>query len=471
MSLSVLLISPPHGMIVTSKKAVTPPTSNPPLGLAYLAAVLEKNHIRVDIIDSDALGYGLEDILKKVAEFNPDVVGITGVTPTISTSLLIGKHIKQEYPSIKIVIGGVHAFFKWNEVIKNDFVDFVTVGEAEYSFLKLVKAIESKQPVSQIKGIVFRQNNKTVFTGPPDRLTNLDELPFPSRHLLPNDKYVALASVKLGGKPYASFMTSRGCPFNCSYCAAATLWNRQITYHSAEYVLKEIEHTINTIGAKYIHFVDDTFIIDKERVNKICDGIIEKGWNLKWSAKIRVKPLDEDLLRKMKAAGCKGLYLGIEFGSQRMLNYVSKGITLEDVREAVNLVNKVGGFNLQGYFMLGYPTETKEEILKTIEFAKSLDLYSASFSITMPYPGTPLYHHCKKNHLLLSEHWEDYSAQMGKILIKNENLSNKELKELFGKAYKEFYLRPSYILKALSSIRSFEEIKYYFSQGIKLALN
>jgi anaerobic magnesium-protoporphyrin IX monomethyl ester cyclase len=465
--MDVLLINPPYETLRTADKVPAPPGRYPPLGIAYIAAVLEKNDINVGILDAEILQLNLKEIIKYIDKVNPKIVGLTAFTVTIDTALDIAKSIKREFPHITIVIGGPHAFYQWGEILKKGGVDYVVIGEGEYTVLKLVRSLEEGSDISDIQGLAFKRDGEVISTAISPRILNLDELPFPARHLLPMDKYVAPFLVRLRGKPYTTLITSRGCPFNCQFCASK-MWERKVTYLSVERVGEELCYISQKLGIKYISFADDVFTLNKKRVHQICDIIIEKDLDLQWACEIRVGTVDEDLLVKMKEAGCRGLYIGMEFGDQRVLDFATKGTTLEEARDTVKIINKIGGFKTQGYFMLGYPTETKETIKRTIDFAKSLGLLTVAFSITVPFPGTELYKYCKENGLLIHEDWQRYSPKMGDMFIKLDDIDERELYELLKNANRGFYLRPSYIVKSLFSVRSLNDLKFYISVGLRM---
>jgi radical SAM superfamily enzyme YgiQ (UPF0313 family) len=463
--MKVLFINPPYGMLPTGDKIPSPPGCFPPLGLCYMAAVLEQNDIEVKILDADVLEYGMQEIIEYVEKERPDFVGLTSVTVTRNTALRIIEEIKKRHPEIISIIGGPHVHFLWEETLQNKFVDFCVIGEGEYVVLNLVKALGENKSFKNIEGLAFRSNGKIVSTGPSQRITKLDDLPLPARHLLPMEEYKSPFLVKVGGKPYTALMTSRGCPFRCKYCASSAMWNGRATYHSPEKVIEELVSVKEEFGIKYFTFSDDTFTVIKKRVDKICDGILENNLDMDWACLVRADTIDADVLKKMKSAGCKGVYMGIEFGNQRLLDFVDKRIDLKMVRDAVNLINRVGGLKLEGVFMIGYPTETRETINDTINFAKSLDLTAAAFSITVPYPGTELQTYCKENNLLINEDWSKYSPKKGETFIKLEDIDQNEISELLVKANREFYLRPKYIIKSLSNIRTLADLKYYTSQA------
>ncbi len=301
-----------------------------------------------------------------------------------------------------------------------------------------MEAIEGKQPLKNVRGITFRKGNEIIDTEPRHFIKNIDEIPFPSRDLLPMHLYQA------NGIRYTTMLTSRGCPFRCSFCSSSRLFGGFWRGRSPENVLEEIKIIYEDYGIRNVEFMDDTFTLDQKRAEKICDGIIREGWDISWGASSRVDTLSRKLVEKMKKAGCWILFLGIESGSQKILDSIGKRITLEQVRKAVKILKEFG-IQVLGSFIIGFLQDTVETINKTINFAKSLNLDYAEFSILTPYPGTPIYDYASKNGLLLTKDWSRYNAVEPVMRIKG--LTEKKLKSLFQKAYITFYLRPNIIFR------------------------
>ena len=432
--MKICLISPPY--ISAVKSAIG--TTSPPLGLAYLASVLRKNH-EVKIIDSNILDYTLEDVKRELKNFYPDVVGITSVTPSIPNAYAVAKTAKEIREDCTVIVGGPHVTFLPKQTLREcPFIDVVVKGEGEKTAEELMEAIEGKQPLKNVKGITFRKGNGIIDTEPRHFIKNIDEIPFPSRDLLPMHLYQA------NGIKYTTMLTSRGCPFRCSFCSSSRLFGGFWRGRSPENVLEEIRIIYEDYGTRNVEFMDDTFTLDQKRAEKICDGIIREGWDISWGASSRVDTLSRKLVEKMKKAGCWILFLGIESGSQKILDSIGKRITLQQVRKAVKIVKEFG-IQVLGSFIIGFLRDTVETINKTIKFAKSLNLDYAEFSILTPYPGTPIYDYASKNGLLLTKDWSRYNAVEPIMRIKG--LTEKQLKSLFQKAYITFYLRPSTIFK------------------------
>ena len=451
--MKICLISPPYNSAVKSVVGV----SSPPLGLAYIASVLRQSH-EVKIIDSNILNYTIGDVEEELRSFNPDVVGITSVTPSIYEAYKVAETAKKVREDCKVVLGGPHATFMPRQTMEEcEYIDIIVRGEGEETTSELIENIEKGAPLNEVKGITFREKNKIIDTEPRPFIKNIDDIPFPSRDLLPMQLY------KFNGVKYTTMLTSRGCPFKCSFCSSSRLFGGYWRGRSPENVLEEMKIVYEEYGIRNIEFTDDTFTLNQERAEKICDEIIKQGWDISWGASSRVDTLSKKLVEKMKKAGCWIIFLGIESGSQKILDAIGKRITLEQVKKAVKIL-KDAGIQVLGSFIIGFVQDTKETIKETIKFAKSLNLNYAEFSILTPYPGTPIFDYAKKHGVLLTEDWSKYTAV--EPIVKIEGVSEKEIKALFQKAYITFYLRPRIVMEWLKN-KQFSFMK----SGIKAVIN
>jgi anaerobic magnesium-protoporphyrin IX monomethyl ester cyclase len=415
----------------------------PPLGLASLAAVLEENGHSVRIIDASALGASLSWVQHEIRKEQPNIVGVTSTTPTIQEALAIVEAAKDGCPSAITIVGGPHVTFLPVETLREcSQLDVVCVGEGERTILELTQAIEHKASLSKVRGIVYRSGDHIIKTPPQPLIDDLDSLPFPARHLLPMDRYTILGKKAIIGH----LMTSRGCPFNCTFCASSLLFGKRFRGRSPKNVVDEIEQVVSEYDPESIEFSDDEFTLDRKRVGGICDEIRRRGLSIIWACSSRVDVISRELLQKMRAAGCFFIYYGVESGSQRILNLMRKGITMEQVIDAIRWTKEVGIETLASY-IIGFPDETEEDIGKTIALAKKLDTDYAQFSLATPYPGTELYSSAKEKGLLLTEDWSQYTA--GKPIILNNDCSKEDLMRLLAKAYKSFYLSPRILLRHL----------------------
>ncbi|MFH1647637.1 MAG: radical SAM protein [Chloroflexota bacterium] len=425
----------------------------PPVGLALIAAVLEKQGHRVTLLDANALGLRPEAAAARVGD--ADIAGLTAMTPTISAAISLASHLKQVRPRLTVILGGAHATLLPEETLTSaPEIDIIVRGEGEETVVELLQAIEARQPLESIAGISYRTDGK--ISGTPDRppSVNLDTLPYPAYHLLSWKRYKPHPPHGLA-MPFAAVVTSRGCPYRCAYCSKP-VFGAKFRAQSPGRVIDEIAYLHDRFGVKEIAFYDDSFTLDKERVQKIAEKIIGSGMKMAWTCETRVNLVDRQLLLNMKRAGCYAVAYGIESGSAEVLKTLRKDITLEQVEEAVRHTREVG-LQVIGYFMVGSPGETPETIRQTIDYAKKLKVDYAQFSVTTPFPGTELYDVYMRGR---SEPipWDSfvYAGTDNPVapVFESESLSRDDLKYWVKQAYREFYLRPEYIKQRLGGLTS-----------------
>jgi radical SAM superfamily enzyme YgiQ (UPF0313 family) len=448
----ILFIQPPPRQIKREDIIV------PPLGIAYLAAVLEKKGHKVGIIDGFAEMLDYSALEQRIKEFSPDAVGITGMTPVIDNAFRTveasRKHTKY------IIIGGPHVSVVKQKIFEmSSDINFAVQGEGELSIEMLIDALSSNADTSTLPGVITRD-----FENPPAPLiSDVDSLPMPARHLLPNDRYRYIISK---GKVTTIF-SSRGCPYSCIFCDKAVFGSKWRA-RSSNNVLEEIELVIRDFGIKSIVFYDDLFTVRKDRVIDICKGIIDKKFNIEWKCEGRVNIVDEEALKWMKRAGCSMIAYGVESAHQKGLDYLSKGTTVEQIFRAFELTRKAG-IKPMGYFVLGIPVETYEEEIGTIKLASEIKASYAQFSALSPTPGTKLFDDVVK----MGWYREvDARNPMDKDLkrpaIVNENWDERKLNKILREAHRRFYLRPWYIWHRLREIKSVREFFNKAYAGIRL---
>ena len=378
-----------------------------PIGLAYLAAVLKNAGYEVSIFDVDAIqkGTGLDfsdeyrklelfrqglnddthpiwqDIKEVLEDFSPDLVGITAITTKFGSVLKTAQIIKKYNPEVRLIAGGPHPTFLSEETLKNKDIDIVVRGEGETTFLNLIKTLRNNKSLRDVKGISFRQNGKIRHNPPQEFIKDLDEVPFPARDsLMYQQNYTS--------EDMGAIMTSRGCPFNCSYCCH--MWQKRVRNRSIDNVVQEIREVKQRYSTSQFEFKDDTFTLNRKRIMGLCERLISEKLKINWGCTTRVDLLDEELIKKMKKAGCNIVKIGIETGSEKILKETKKGVTFEQMRKTAKLLNKHRIF-WSGYFMVGLPTETEEDIRKTYEFMKELNPYYAGLGVYNPFPQTDLF--------------------------------------------------------------------------------
>jgi len=439
--LKIFLINPPAPHIETLSVIGI---KVPPLGLASLATVLKQNGHEVKIIDAPAMELYTPQIKEILSKEQPEMIGVTATTPTVYNALEIAESAKEVCPDSFTVLGGPHPSFLPIETLREcPVLDAVCIGEGEETVVELAEAVEKRRDLSDVRGIAYRLKEGRIIKNPPRPLIkDLDSLPFPAWHLLPVDKYTILGKKSV----ICHIMSSRGCPFQCIFCSSSLLFGKRYRARSAKSVVDEMEYLVSEYNPKSIEFSDDEFTLNKRRVEEICDEIKKRGLDVPWACSSRVDTISRSLLEKMKRAGCFFIYYGIESGSQRILNFIKKGIRIEQIERAVKWTRQVG-IKALGSFIIGFPDETREEIERTLSFPKRLRLDFAQFSIATPYPGTELYEIAKREGLLLTEDWSRYTAAQPVMAMKN--LSVEELQKLFRRAYVNFYLTPRVLLRNL----------------------
>ena len=436
-----------------------------PLGLGYIAAVLRDAGHEVTLLDPEPLGMSLTNIGKKLAEESPGVVGITCATPNFGMACQIAQVTKQATDAVT-VLGGVHASALPEAVLSNhpEF-DVIAVGEGEYTMLELCNnAID----LPAVKGIVFREGDSLHRTSPRPFTTDVDKLPFPARDLVDLNKYRLQVHLDRG-KRSTTMITSRGCPYRCTFCASYLTTGYRFRARSPEYVVREIEHLVDNYGIELISFVDDTFTVDQERAKRICNLIIDRGIDSDWFCFARVDTVSRELLELMKKAGCYALLYGIESANQKVLKDIKKGITPDQARRALKISNELG-LKTEAGFILGNPKDTRETIEETIDFALELKPVIGSFNRLVPYPGTEIFEKYYKSKLetINDNKWDSFVPKGVNVVAGSNSLSSQELQRYTVKAYSRFYLRPSQIWHMLRHIESFAEFKVYLRGGFGL---
>ena len=426
----------------------------PPLGLLYIAAVLEEKNISVHVIDAEAEKLSLKACLKEIKKRSPSLVGVTAMSTFVNTSASLLSYVKSIDNSILTFMGGPHPTILPEKTLKNyQYIDAVIRGEGEHTTSELCNYyLSGIGDLTKIKGISFRKKNKIITT--PDRplIKDLDTLPFPARHLLSLNKYKI--NTIYGERGITTTMsTSRGCPFNCAFCGQP--FGNITRFRSPDSIISEIREIVS-LGINHILFIDDTMTANKERMHKILDYMIREDSGVQWACTTRVDCIDESLLVKMKKAGCIKVDFGIESGNQKILDLIQKRITLEQARHAVKIAKKAG-LDVVTYFMLGHPGETKDTIEDTIQFACELNPDVAQFAVHIPLPGTKTWEFAKNNEHgleLLTDDLNNIGKYGGKAIIRVNDLSEYDLVKYQNIAFKRFYLRPEYILTRVLQLKN-----------------
>ncbi|BEP17769.1 radical SAM protein [Pyrofollis japonicus] len=422
----------------------------PPLGLAYIAAVLERAGHKVKIIDTPTLEMSTEQWLSEVKSWKPDIIGFSLITPTAPRGYRAIKLVREELPDVPVIVGGIHPTFMFKEALENG-ADIVVRGEGEYTAAELIDVLErygfDEERLKKVRGIAFKskRSEKIVLTPerpPPD----LDELPWPARHLLPMDKYT------LFGKPIRIIhvMASRGCPYGCMYCSTSYFFGRRVRIRSAIRVADEIEEAVYKYKAKHVVFADDDIGVGRKFMTDLVAEFKKRGLDLTFACGSRVDHMTKEYMKFLYDNGCVALYFGVESASQETLNRIGKKITIEQVERVFQWKKELGGFATAS-FILGFPWETIDDMKKTVEFAIKIDPDYAQFTALTPYPGTPLYQYAKKYNLIEDTNWEHYTTV--RAVMRGFHFTRQQLQSMIKYAYRRFYLRPAFVWRELRAGR------------------
>lgn len=477
--MKVLLINPPaqnelqgnNPEIIDSERGF-----NPPLGLLYVASyALKHSNCQVAVLDCPVEGVDHNNLPDRIKTIAPDIVGIEAMTFTLLDVLETIKIVKQVQPQATIVLGGPHVHIYPEETMALPGVDFLVMGEGEVPFTELLKVLAQDKVLTpeqktarllQIKGLTFKNHlGQIVSTGIRDLTADLDSLPFPDRRLTPYQKYTSIISSR---SPITTLISSRGCPYRCSFCDRPHL-GKKFRARSPENVVAEAQEC-RDLGIKEILIYDDTFTVDRQRVIDICRLLIERKLDLTWDIRARVDTVDEEILDWLKRAGCQRIHYGVEAGTAETLKVLQKGITLDKVRRAFALTKKAG-IDTLAYFMIGSPGEDEKMIRQTIKFACQLDPDYVHATILTPFPHTQIYSWGLERGIFKTDHWREFARQPRADFqpkFWEETLSEEKLRQLIGEFYRSFYLRPGYILKRLTRIRSARELVKKAKAGLKV---
>lgn len=436
--MKVLFVNPPQ----TASKYKFMGVIAPPLGIAYMAGVLQENNIDVEILDASAEDMDFKDVEKELLKRKPDLVALTALTPTIGRALETAQVVKETLPDSIVVMGGYHPTFNFIETLEDENVDIVIRGEGEYIMLNLVQALENQSSLHDVKGIVFEdKNSKEIVVNPEAPLIqDLDELPFPALNLLPMKKYRLLDM----DTHMTTMITTRGCPMQCSFCSSAAMHGKKIRERSVENIVDEIEYLKTNYDIDTIAFMDDTFTLKKRKVMAICDEILKRNIEIMWGCTSRVDTLDEKLLKKMKEAGCITIFIGVESADQQQLDNMCKNTTIAKIENAFKIAHKLKIRTIASV-ALGMLGDTKEIMNKTVKFVHKLKPNYAIYSLATPYPGTRFYKEAFEKNLIKIKDWSKYTLITP--ILETIDCSLNDMRKIQAKAFMKFYLRPHYIIR------------------------
>ncbi|MDI6742793.1 MAG: radical SAM protein [Smithella sp.] len=436
----------------------------PNISLGYLASVLRNNHHAVNILDCAKERINHHAFGDYIMKERPDIVGIQMYTCDFTSAKQCADIVKKLNPHTVTMVGGPHPSGDPEGTMRClQNADFAFAGEAESGLPKLLEFIESenKTTINSIPGLLYRDKGNIVIN-PRGCIENPDDIPFPAWDLIDPRTYPAAPHGSFSKSlPIAPIITSRGCPYQCTYCAVAVNTGRKYRTRSVDNIIEEIKYLRNVFGIREFHIEDDNFTLVKSRVIEFCEKLKKEKLDMDWACTngIRLDTLDKEMLTHMEKAGCYSFAVGIESGSPRVLEDMKRSETLEVMTEKINLVHASTGIRMTGYFMMGYPTETREDIRKTGELAMKLPLHRAQFSNFLPLPGTEIYDRLMKSGEIdpHSTNWDFY--QNNRIVYAPKGIPSKALRRMMRKAFAKFYFRPLIIKGLLKEIHSLSQLR------------
>lgn len=394
----------------------------PPLGLSYIASTLMAEGFDVEIVDAAIENLNLKDIANIIGRKSPRLLGISAATYTYKNALKVAEISKEVDSSIFTVLGGPHVTFRPDEALKNKAVDAVIRGEGEYATLDLARALFNKGELHKVAGLSFKNSSRQHIHNP-DRplIRDLDSLPFPARKSLPLSLY----------KIPASIITSRGCPYNCIFCAAKALSGGVYRVRSPENVVAEVKELLKIISPEFLFIADDTFTVFHDRTRRIAESFKDMG--LRWVCESRVNTVNRDIINILAESGCFSIQFGVESGSQKILNSINKGITIEQVRKAIRWCLEAG-IQPVCSFMVPHPEDTWETVKETEQFMEELKKLGVQIfvSLTTPFPGTTLYENAAKLGIrFITNDTDDFN--LATPVIETKNFTAKDIEEIFNR--------------------------------------
>ena len=433
----------------------------PPLGLGYLAAVVEREGFKVRILDLSVWGEGKirRDLRKVFSRFPARFLGVTATTPEIGSALGVARIYREVHPQSRVVFGGAHPSVMAEELISDPGVDLVLRGEGEDSLPRLLKG----ENPARIPGVVGKNGEAKTEKIPAPEIVDLDNLPFPAYHLLPMKKYTP----PLGGYrelPATSMLISRGCPYRCSFCAPESI-SRRVRFRSPRAIIEEIKLLQRDFGIREISFYDENFTLNPKQVEELCRRLMDQRIRLSWSCRTRVDLVDAEILGLIRKAGCHQIGYGIESGDEKTLEYLHKDFRLAEIHSALEKTRKAG-LEIRASFILGTPGETEESLTRTLELSRHPAIGIAFYNILVPLPGTPIFREALARGDLLSRDFDDYDGSQA--LLKLPHLSPARAGAAYRQAYRKFYFRPRIWKDRFMRIRSLRDLMTVLRAGKNL---
>ena len=447
--MKVLLINPSERNMVGANLPLEVEAirgANPPISLQYVAAACQKAGHETAIIDAALDNLSPAALARRIAEYEPEVVGIGAVSFTMPDALVAARAAQQAAPRAAVVFGGIQPFLYPEETIRLPDIDLALIGEGESTMPPLLETLEAGGDFGDVPGLVWELDDHVGINPAPPRIEDMDSIPFPARDLLPIDGYESLITDR---KPVHILVTSRGCPFRCRFCSRS-ITGKRFRAHSPDYVLEEMRLCAG-MGIRYLIFYDEVFSIDRKRTMAICEKLIEARLPIKFLVRATVATVNEEMLRALKAAGCDMITYGVEASDPDVLEELGKPYTIDQVKQAFRLTNKVGLPNL-AYFMIGNPGEEERHVHRSARMAAELKPDMVHVSIFTPYPATDTYEKALAQGIIRTDYWRDFARNPTadfKVPPWPGPIPEPRLHQLLDLFYRKFYLRPSVVLRRL----------------------
>jgi anaerobic magnesium-protoporphyrin IX monomethyl ester cyclase len=427
----------------------------PPLGIAYLAASARRAGFPTSLIDAHASDLSTAQIVLAIRTIGPDVVGLTSTTFNWPVVARLARRVRAAMPGIPIWVGGPQLALYPEECLTEQAVDLAVVGEGDETVVELLQRLAAGEELDGVAGTVARRGGELVHGPPRAPVADLDSLPMPAIDLLPMARYRSLDLPS----PFVSMVTSRGCPFRCRYCSQVYVGGMYRSHGPAR-VVAEMVRARRKFGAREIVFFDETFTLERDWVFEVCERILAADLDVPWNVRTRVDRLDRETLVAMHEAGCISVHVGIESGSPRVQKLMNKNLDLSGIGDALQGAREIG-METRGYFLIGYPGETREEIGQTIQLACDLPLDWASFTVTTPLPRIGITEDALADGRMAVDYWREYT--LGRVgeppgYFTSDELSAGDLEGLLQQAYRRFYLRPSLLGRKAKTVRLWQEL-------------
>jgi radical SAM superfamily enzyme YgiQ (UPF0313 family) len=455
-------VSPPLNREVSTREKKKMIGASPPMGILYVATYLANAGVEVSILDATAKNLTTTATANWIKKEDPDILGLSTLTCSSRTAPQIAKQAKKENPNLTTVLGGLHATYNAPRILeKYPWIDIIVRGEGEQTALELTKTLQKENSLKDIEGITFRNNGNITSTPDHPLIKDVDSIPFPDRTLLDSEYHAIAAGINAAPKKYTSFVTSRGCVYNCRFCGIRALAKNIWRPRTVENALEELL-LLESQGYRQFHFVDDNFMLNQKRAIKLCQRIREEKIDMDWISLGRVDNCSYSMLKELVRAGCKIIHFGIESANQRILNYYNKRITPQQSIDAVKAARKAGVDVIIGSLIVGAPDETPQEIQNTLEFAKQLKLDIPEINLLAAYPGVEIWDELKMNGILD----EDKYWETGILVpeISPNAVAPEEIERMIHEHLRHFLLRPSFMIEEiLKTLKSFYRLNLLFN--------